>query len=153
MIVPTLPEFKALAKGGKLVPVYREVLADLDTPVSAFRKVDEGPYAFLLESVEGGEKWGRYSILGSRPSLVFVAWGERCEIQKVATCGGQRLDLLRRHVGGHFGCLELHRGSRLNCYRLQLNGASLQREIDTLGGTNLCPDLTALRREADVPDG
>src|SRR5512147_1362543 len=80
MIVPTRSEFHALARTGKLVPVYREVFADHDTPVSAFRKIDDGPYGFLLESVEGGEKWGRYSILGSRPSLVFVARGDRCEV-------------------------------------------------------------------------
>src|SRR5262245_21368731 len=81
-IVPTAAEFRALAKSGKLVPVYREVFADLDTPVSAFRKVDDGPYAFLLESVEGGETWGRYSLLGSRPSLIFIARGDRCEIRE-----------------------------------------------------------------------
>ncbi len=80
-IVPTRSEFQALAKGGKLVPVYREVFADHDTPVSAFRKIDDGGFGFLLESVEGGEKWGRYSLLGSRPSLVFTARGERCEIK------------------------------------------------------------------------
>uniref|UniRef100_A0A832I1A7 Anthranilate synthase component 1 n=1 Tax=Eiseniibacteriota bacterium TaxID=2212470 RepID=A0A832I1A7_UNCEI len=80
MIVPTLSEFRALAKSGKLVPVYREVFADMDTPVSAFRKIDDGPFAFLLESVEGGEKWGRFSILGSRPSRVLVARGERCSV-------------------------------------------------------------------------
>ncbi len=80
MIVPTRSEFHALAKTGKLVPVYREVFADHDTPVSAFRKIHDGTYGFLLESVEGGEKWGRYSLLGSRPSLVFVARGERCEL-------------------------------------------------------------------------
>ncbi len=85
MIVPSFDEFRSLARGGKLVPVYREVFADHDTPVSAFRKIDEGPYAFLLESVEGGEKWGRYSLLGSRPSVVFTARGDRCEIQE----GGQ----------------------------------------------------------------
>jgi anthranilate synthase component 1 len=79
MIVPTRSEFASLARGGRLVPVYREVFADHETPVSAFRKVDDGPYSFLLESVEGGEKWGRFSILGSRPSLVFVARGDHCE--------------------------------------------------------------------------
>ena len=55
MIVPSKSEFATLAKGGKLVPIYREVFADHDTPVSAFRKIDDGGYAFLLESVEGGE--------------------------------------------------------------------------------------------------
>jgi anthranilate synthase component I len=80
MIVPSKSEFATLARGGKLVPIYREVFADLDTPVSAFRKIDEGPYSFLLESVEGGEKWGRYSLLGSRPSKVFVARGGRAEL-------------------------------------------------------------------------
>ncbi|HEY2955460.1 MAG TPA: anthranilate synthase component I [Candidatus Eisenbacteria bacterium] len=82
MIVPSLAEFRSLARSGKLVPVYRELFADQDTPVSAFRKVDDGSYAFLLESVEGGEKWGRYSLLGCRPSQVFVARGDSCEIRR-----------------------------------------------------------------------
>ena len=82
MLVPTRAEFHALAKTGKLVPVYREVFADHDTPVSAFRKIDDGPYGFLLESVEGGEKWGRYSILGSRPQSVFIARGDTCELHE-----------------------------------------------------------------------
>ena len=104
MIVPSLSEFRSLARGGKLVPVYREIFADHDTPVSAFRKIDGGSYAFLLESVEGGEKWGRYSLLGSRPSQVFVARGERCEIlrgDRAIPCAGHPLaelaELLRSH--------------------------------------------------------
>ena len=104
MIVPSLEEFRALAKDGGLVPVYREVFADQDTPVSAFRKIDEGGYAFLLESVEGGEKWGRYSLLGSRPSMVFVARGDRCELRRggeVTPLKGHPLEelasLLREH--------------------------------------------------------
>ena len=80
MITPSLAEFRALAKSGRLVPIYREVFADHETPVSAFRKIDDGPYSFLLVSVEGGEKWGRYSILGSRPSQVFIAWDDACEL-------------------------------------------------------------------------
>ncbi len=82
MIVPTRAEFETLSRSDRLVPIYREVFADHDTPVSAFRKIDEAPYSFLLESVEGGEKWGRYSLLGSRPSQVFVARGERCELHR-----------------------------------------------------------------------
>ena len=104
MIVPTRSEFHALAKTGKLVPVYREVFADHETPVSAFRKIHDGQYGFLLESVEGGEKWGRFSLLGSRPSLVFIARGERCEIHRdgqVTPLKGHPLEelaaLLREH--------------------------------------------------------
>jgi anthranilate synthase component 1 len=92
MIVPSRAEFLALAKTGKLVPVYRDVFADHDTPVSAFRKIDEGDYSFLLESVEGGEKWGRFSLLGSRPSRVFIARGGSCELHE-----GGKVTPLPRH--------------------------------------------------------
>ena len=68
---PEYDEFCALAAQGNLVPVYREILADLETPVSAFLKIDRGGDAFLLESVEGGEKWARYSFLGSAPERVL----------------------------------------------------------------------------------
>jgi len=69
-----------MAGEGNLIPVYREILGDVETPVSAFRKLDTGGYAFLLESVEGGEKWGRYSFLGSDPGLVFKAKGRAVEL-------------------------------------------------------------------------
>ena len=73
MLRPTLDEVKALAgKGlGNLVPIYREVTADLETPVSAFLKVRKGPYSFLLESVEGGERLARYSFIGTTPYRVL----------------------------------------------------------------------------------
>jgi anthranilate synthase component 1 len=71
MYFPSLEEFRRKAVRGNLVPVYREILADMETPVSALRKIDNGEYAFLLESVEGGEKIGQYSFLGSNPSLIF----------------------------------------------------------------------------------
>lgn len=57
--------FDALARAGhNRIPVIREVLADMDTPLSTYLKLADGPYSFLLESVQGGEKWGRYSIIG-----------------------------------------------------------------------------------------
>ena len=57
--------FRALAdQGYNRIPLVREVLADLDTPLSVYLKLAEGPYSYLLESVQGGEKWGRYSIIG-----------------------------------------------------------------------------------------
>jgi len=61
---PSREEFRERAKRGNLIPVHREVLADLETPVSAFRKIASSENAFLLESVEHGERFGRYSILG-----------------------------------------------------------------------------------------
>ncbi|MBI2872363.1 MAG: anthranilate synthase component I [Chloroflexi bacterium] len=67
---PTLDEVKALAGHGNLVPVYREINADLETPVSAYLKVARGPYSFLLESVEGGERLARYSFMGTEPHRV-----------------------------------------------------------------------------------
>lgn len=79
MLYPSFDEFSRKAKDGNLIPVYREILADMETPVSAFRKIDRGEYAFLLESVEGGEKWGRYSFLGSNPRLIFKAKGTAAE--------------------------------------------------------------------------
>jgi anthranilate synthase component 1 len=77
MYHPTLEEVKKMAKKGNLVPVYREVRADLDTPVSAYLKIARGEYSFLLESVEGGERLARYSFLGTEPSLVLTTGNSR----------------------------------------------------------------------------
>jgi anthranilate synthase component 1 len=68
-----------LARQGNHVPVVREIIADLDTPLSLFRKIDDGQTAFLLESVEGGEKWARYSFLGVGARAIFRAVGSRVE--------------------------------------------------------------------------
>ena len=73
--VPTRAEFHRLARQGNMVPVYRDILADMETPVSAFRRIAHQPNAFLLESVEGGERLARYSFLGADPHLVFRAKG------------------------------------------------------------------------------
>jgi len=71
---PTFKDFKKLTEEGNLIPVFREVLADFETPVSAYLKVAEPP-SFLLESVEGGEKWGRYSIIGTSVRWILEARG------------------------------------------------------------------------------
>lgn len=77
MIFPDFPEFSALVQKGNFIPVYQELVADLETPVSAWYKVCAGqPYSFLLESVEGGETLGRYSFLGCDPVWVLQATGE-----------------------------------------------------------------------------
>jgi anthranilate synthase component 1 len=77
---PSLAEFKERATQGNLIPVYTEILADLDTPVSAFLKIREGSYCYLLESVEGGEKIAQYSFMGANPSIVFRSKSRQVEI-------------------------------------------------------------------------
>jgi anthranilate synthase component 1 len=73
---PTLDEFREQTKQGSLIPVWTEVLADTETPVSAFYKIGHGrEYGFLLESVEGGEHLARYSFLGTDPRLIFRSRG------------------------------------------------------------------------------
>ena len=68
---PPLEEFKGLSRHANLVPVYREIDGDLETPVSAYLKVARPPYSFLLESVEGGERMARYSFIGTEPLEVI----------------------------------------------------------------------------------
>ena len=87
MFKPSLEEFKKLAKSGNLIPVYKEILADLDTPVSAYMKIGDGDYSFLLESVEGGEKWARYCFLGCDPAVVVSSKGRNITIDE----NGKRL--------------------------------------------------------------
>ncbi len=72
---PDKKTFVSLSRKANLIPVYREILADLETPVSAFLKIGGEPYAYLLESVEGGETLARYSFLGGTPSKVFKSKG------------------------------------------------------------------------------
>jgi len=88
MYHPTLEEFERLAKQGYLVPVYREVAAGSDTPVSAFLKVQRGGYSFLLESVEGGHKAARYSFIGTEPYRV-ISTGEGDKADPISLIAGE----------------------------------------------------------------
>ena len=76
MYYPTLEEVKKYKKGGNLMPIYREIVADLETPVSAFLKISRGGYSFLLESVEGGQRLARYSFIGTEPYRVLTTRAE-----------------------------------------------------------------------------
>ena len=81
MIYPDYNEFKKKSRKGNLIPVYREILADLDTPLSAFLKLKE-KIGFLFESLEGGEKWARYSFIGSNPSMIIEGEGKDLTIKR-----------------------------------------------------------------------
>jgi anthranilate synthase component I len=80
MYTPTLDEFLKLATQGNLVPVTRRLLADLETPLSAYRKIRGPGESFLFESVEGGEHLGRYSFVGCNPRAVIKQTGDRVEV-------------------------------------------------------------------------
>ena len=105
-LTPDLEGFRALAREASPVPVSREVLADLDTPVSAFLKLARDRHAFLLESVEGGERWARYSFLGFADGRRIVAHPDRVEVLEGDAVlrtleGGDPTRVLREEMEGH----------------------------------------------------
>src|SRR5436309_15119807 len=79
---PDFEGFAAAAEGADVVPVYRQLLADRLTPVSAFEVLGRDPHAFLLESVLGGEKIARYSFIATAPSLVYQAAGGKALVTR-----------------------------------------------------------------------
>jgi anthranilate synthase component 1 len=100
---PDRQEFIRRAKQGNLVPVYRDILADMETPVSAFKKIAGSEYSFLLESVEGGERLARFSFLGSGAAVLMRSKGRTVEVttagetERIELEDGQDpLDVLKR---------------------------------------------------------
>ncbi|HPX42169.1 MAG TPA: anthranilate synthase component I, partial [Candidatus Hydrogenedentes bacterium] len=80
---PSLDEFRQIARQGAIVPVYKEILADVETPVTAYIKLAKNQrYSFLLESVEQADRLGRYSFLGANPSTVFCSKGTTVTITR-----------------------------------------------------------------------
>ena len=79
-IQPTQEEFLELSQRGNLVPVCRTILADFETPLSAYQKIRGDSEAFLFESVEGGEHLGRYSFVGCNPRGVIRQLGSRVDV-------------------------------------------------------------------------
>ena len=104
MKLTTFEEFKELAQRGTFVPVYKEIVADMLTPVSAFLKIAEHTdYAFLLESVEGGEQVARYSFLGKDPFLILRSRGGKTIIDRagqIAESDKPFVDTLRELMAG-----------------------------------------------------
>jgi anthranilate synthase component 1 len=107
MTIPSFENVRKLADQADLIPVSRKVLADLETPLSAYLKVRaEGRYTFLFESVEGGEKIGRYSFLGVDPFLVFRSRGHAISVTDLRTQETREyvanpIDELRKLIGAH----------------------------------------------------
>jgi anthranilate synthase component 1 len=98
--------FRELAATGHLIPLYREIIADMETPVSAFQKIDTGDHSFLFESVEKGGKFARYSFLGASPHLIFQAKGKEITLReggevRTFTSDGDPLHELERLMAGY----------------------------------------------------
>ncbi len=99
-IKPDFETFKERCKQGNLIPVWTEMLADMETPVSAFRKLSDGEHGFLLESVEHGNTLGRYSFIGCNPEILIRSRGKEINIlhggdERVAEGFDNPLDFLR----------------------------------------------------------
>ncbi len=98
MILPDYNTFKAIAQKSNVIPISKTINVDYDTPVSLFAKMEGGDYAFLLESLEGGEKFGRYSFIGLRPYMIFKSKRDEVWIEtkgRVKHHIGDPIDILR----------------------------------------------------------
>ncbi len=100
MYQPSKDEFLKLASQGNLIPVTRRILADVETPVSAYRKIRGQGESFLFESVEGGEHLGRYSFVGCNPRAVIKQVGNRIEVIE----GGRQTELFGIPAAGREPC-------------------------------------------------
>ena len=108
-------QFYALAQEGyNRIPLTQVVMADLDTPVSAYAKLATGPYSFLFESVQGGEKWGRYSIIGLPCKVVLKVFGEEISVESAGrelehTKMADPLDFVEQFQHPHtYRCISCH---------------------------------------------
>jgi anthranilate synthase component 1 len=119
-MLPDLATFLDHAREGNVVPVYKTVMADLETPVSAYLKLArDSRYSFLLESVEGGEKIARYTYLGADPFLIVEARGDHIKIRrdvKTTKKRGNVFEALRElsqqfHPAGQQGLPPLNAGA------------------------------------------
>jgi anthranilate synthase component 1 len=81
MIQPSLSHFRQMATQGNFVPVFKEFLSDLETPVSAYLKIKNKSFSYLLESADGGKQWGRYSFIGYQPLLIAAYRDQTMEVR------------------------------------------------------------------------
>src|SRR6266567_9612712 len=100
-VTPTLDEFSHFAKRGNVIPVFAEFVADGETPVSAFKKLDRGGYSFLFESTEKNDVSGRFSFVGVHARVVLQSYGREVRIiedgnQRRFETSGDPLDEVRK---------------------------------------------------------
>ncbi|MDD5169871.1 MAG: anthranilate synthase component I [Syntrophales bacterium] len=106
MYHPEFEQFRKLSQEGNIIPVYREIIADTETPVTALMKLSNQDHLFLLESVEGGEKWGRYTFLGSSPRKIIRVRGTDLLVEENGALrsyphAGRPLDILKEELAAY----------------------------------------------------
>jgi anthranilate synthase component I len=110
LFYPTLDEVKSLSKNYNIIPISMEVYADLETPISLFKRIQDNKFCFLLESVEGGEKWARFSFIGRNPFLTVKGFKFNTVIEykdgRVEDIKGNPVDVLK-------SLLDSYRGAQL----------------------------------------
>ena len=152
---PSRDEFVALAREHTVVPVWREVLADLETPVSAFVKLvgaaERRPPGFLLESVEHAERWGRFSFIGRDPALTLVVRGQRGRVHRHGRRPGCRPTAVRSPRSRRCSRRTAHRASP-SCRR-STAASSATSATTSCARSSTCPtcppdDLGLARRGA-----
>ncbi|MBZ5645825.1 MAG: anthranilate synthase component I [Acidobacteriia bacterium] len=147
MLRPDYNEFARVAKDATLVPLSRTITADLQTPVSAFLSVAaKEPYSFLLESVEGGEKIGRYTFLGARPYMIVRSRGPEVEVERRGRCErreGNVFEVVRQ-------LLTAHRPAHIEGLPPFTAGAVGFFAYDIVRRLERLPERA--RRDTDVPD-
>ena len=141
-VTPTLGEFIELAKQGNVIPVYAEFIADGETPVSAFKKLDRGGYSFLFESTEKNDVSGRFSFVGVDARVILQSYGR--EVRIIEDGNNRRLEMSSdpvdevRKLMARYQFVshpELPRFRRRRCRIYRLRGNPLFRAQSSIGAT------------------
>ena len=136
MVFPSLEEAMQLGEGNTFVPIVLETVADMETPVSVFKRFkDTSPYCFLLDSVEGGEKWARYSFIGRDPLLTLRIHGQEAVLERrdghVEHLYGNPFDLVRDVMARYKGA-RVNGIPRLSGGAVGFFGYDLVRSVENL---------------------
>lgn len=136
MVFPTLDEAILLSQDNHFVPIALETVADMETPVSVFKRFkDTSPYCFLLDSVEGGEKWARYSFIGRDPLLIIRITGQETLLEgrdgRIERIVGNPFDTVRDVMGRYRGA-RVHGIPRLSGGAVGFFGYDLVRSVESL---------------------
>ena len=102
MVHPDFNEFKRLGSSAKMVTISLEMEGDTETPITIFKKLCNKKDSYLLESVEGGSKWGRYSYIGRKPFMKITCYGQEAVIMKGHECfyrKGKALEIVKYYMG------------------------------------------------------